>query len=98
MPHPVRDGIFTLGECIPLAMEGEGAMEMEAEPEMEMEEPPVLAPHSSAVLLPDGRCLWAGSDDNWSQVGEGASFTPRAPQVSSQLRVETSRVREPAST
>lgn len=24
VPHPVRDGIFTLGECIPLPLEGEG--------------------------------------------------------------------------
>jgi hypothetical protein len=25
VPHPVRDGIFTLGECIPLPLEGEGS-------------------------------------------------------------------------
>lgn len=24
VPHPVRDGIFTLGECIPLPLEGDG--------------------------------------------------------------------------
>ena len=24
LPHPVRDGVFTLGECIPLPLEGEG--------------------------------------------------------------------------
>jgi hypothetical protein len=24
LPHPVRDGVFTLGECIPLPLEGDG--------------------------------------------------------------------------